>query len=199
MHKTSDRPMRAGNLGPAFRAIHAKARHHSAEGYGWTELPGRRRCGPYGRHRRLAALNGNRYRVGAVSRQGALHRNYRRLPDLSPWWQPFPDRGASWCIHRAHLDIVERHGYNGLVLATLMAGPMMLVVGFLRLGTYIKYIPFPVTVGFTAGIAVIIFASQVKELLGLDIVKEPAALIPKIGAITAAIYTVKPPTVACRC
>lgn len=64
-------------------------------------------------------------------------------------------------------SIVERHGYDGLVLATLMAGTIILVAGLLRLGTYIKYIPFPVTVGFTAGIAVIIFASQFKELLGL--------------------------------
>src|SRR5690606_32563913 len=64
------------------------------------------------------------------------------------------------------------------------------------LGTYIKYIPFPVTVGFTAGIAVIIFSSQIKELLGLDIIKEPAALIPKIGAIAHSIHTIKPTTVA---
>ena len=92
--------------------------------------------------------------------------------------------------------IVERHGYDGLVLATMMAGAMMLGIGFLRLGTYIKYIPFPVTVGFTAGIAVIIFSSQLKELLGLDIVKEPAALIPKIGAIAESIHTVRPQTVA---
>lgn len=92
--------------------------------------------------------------------------------------------------------IVERHGYDGLVLATLMAGVMMMAVGFLRLGTYIKYIPFPVTVGFTAGIAVIIFASQVKELLGLDIAKEPAALLPKIGAIAASLHTIQPITVA---
>jgi SulP family sulfate permease len=56
--------------------------------------------------------------------------------------------------------IVERQGYDGLILATLMAGLMMTAAGFLRLGTYVKYIPFPVTVGFTAGIAVIIFASQ---------------------------------------
>lgn len=91
--------------------------------------------------------------------------------------------------------IVERHGYDGLVLATLMAGAMMLAVGFLQLGTYIKYIPFPVIVGFTAGIAVIIFASQVKELLGLDIAKEPAALIPKIAAIAGSIHTLKPTTV----
>ena len=91
--------------------------------------------------------------------------------------------------------IVERHGYDGLVLATLMAGAMMLAIGFLRFGTYIKYIPFPVTVGFTAGIAVIIFASQVKELLGLDIAKEPAALLPKIASIAASIHTIKPATV----
>jgi sulfate permease, SulP family len=55
--------------------------------------------------------------------------------------------------------IVERQGYDGLVLATLVAGLILIAVGFLRLGTYVKYIPFPVTVGFTAGIAVIIFAS----------------------------------------
>jgi len=92
--------------------------------------------------------------------------------------------------------IVERHGYDGLVLATLMAGVMMLAAGFLRLGTYIKYIPFPVTVGFTAGIAVIIFASQLKELLGLDIAHEPAALLPKLDAIWSGLGTVNPATVA---
>jgi sulfate permease, SulP family len=91
---------------------------------------------------------------------------------------------------------VERHGYDGLVLATIMAGLMMLAVGFLRLGTFIKYIPFPVTVGFTAGIAVIIFASQVKELLGLDLAKEPAALLPKLAAIWSSLHTVNPAAVA---
>ena len=92
--------------------------------------------------------------------------------------------------------IVERHGYQGLVLATLLAGLLMMAAGFLRLGTYIKYIPFPVTVGFTAGIAVIIFASQIHDLLGLDLVKEPAALWPKLLAIGGALGTVKPATVA---
>jgi SulP family sulfate permease len=92
--------------------------------------------------------------------------------------------------------IIERSGYEGLVLATLMAGLMMIAIGFLRLGTYIKYIPFPVTVGFTAGIAVIIFASQVKDLLGLDIAKEPAALLPKLEAIWQHFATAKPATIA---
>lgn len=93
-------------------------------------------------------------------------------------------------------SIVERNGYDGLVLATLMAGAIMLAAGFLRLGTYIKYIPFPVTVGFTAGIAVIILASQMKELLGLDIAQEPAALLPKLQAIWSALGTIKPAAVA---
>ncbi|WP_395623448.1 SulP family inorganic anion transporter [Sphingomonas daechungensis] len=86
-------------------------------------------------------------------------------------------------------SVVERHGYEGLVLATAIAGALMLAVGFLRLGTYIKYIPYPVTVGFTSGIAVIIFASQIKEILGLDLPSEPAALVPKIEAIAGAIST----------
>jgi sulfate permease, SulP family len=92
-------------------------------------------------------------------------------------------------------SIVQRQGYDGLVLATMMAGAIMLVVGFMRWGTYIKYIPYPVTVGFTAGIATIIFASQIKELLGLDVAKEPAELVPKLEALGAAIGTIHPATV----
>jgi sulfate permease, SulP family len=93
-------------------------------------------------------------------------------------------------------SIVEREGYDGLVLATAMAGVLMIAIGLLRLGSAIKYIPFPVTVGFTAGIAVIIFASQVKELLGLDMAREPAALVPKLQAITESLSTTKPTAVA---
>jgi sulfate permease, SulP family len=92
-------------------------------------------------------------------------------------------------------SIVERQGYDGLVLATVLAGLMMVVAGLLRLGTYIKYIPFPVTVGFTAGIAVIIFASQLKELLGLDMAHEPAALLPKLQGIGASLATINPAAV----
>jgi SulP family sulfate permease len=79
--------------------------------------------------------------------------------------------------------IVERHGYDGLVLATAIAGLIMMAVGFLRLGVYVKYIPYPVTVGFTAGIAVIIFASQLRELFGLTLAQEPAAFLPKLAAL----------------
>ncbi|BBK45480.1 sodium-independent anion transporter [Allostella vacuolata] len=85
---------------------------------------------------------------------------------------------------------VDRHGVDGLVLATLLAGVFLLALGFLRLGTYIKFIPYPVTVGFTAGIAVIIFASQVKDLLGLSLPgKEPGEIVPKVEALGGAIDT----------
>ena len=78
---------------------------------------------------------------------------------------------------------VSQHGINGLILATSLSGLMLAVVGFLRLGTFIKFIPFPVTVGFTAGIAVIILASQVKELFGLTLEHEPGELLKKIPAL----------------
>jgi SulP family sulfate permease len=92
--------------------------------------------------------------------------------------------------------VVERHGYEGLAIATVLAGLILVAVGLLRLGTYIKYIPFPVTVGFTAGIAVIIFASQLHDLLGLTIVHEPAALLPRLSTIREALPTMHVATVA---
>lgn len=92
--------------------------------------------------------------------------------------------------------IVAREGYDGLVLATLIGGILLVAIGFLRLGTFIKYIPYPVTIGFTAGIATIIFASQLRELLGLDMASEPVELIPKLMAMWAAISTLKPTTIA---
>ena len=90
---------------------------------------------------------------------------------------------------------IERHGYDGLLLATMIAGVVLLVLGFLRLGTYIKYIPHPVTVGFTAGIAVIILASQLRDLFGLELAgKEPAAFLPKLdGLVEAPGPSTRPP------
>ena len=86
---------------------------------------------------------------------------------------------------------VARHGVDGLILATMMSGAFLIVTGYLRLGTYIKFIPYPVTVGFTSGIAVIIFASQLKELFGLSLAgKEPGDLLPKLAALGAAAGTV---------
>ncbi|HTJ64058.1 MAG TPA: SulP family inorganic anion transporter [Alphaproteobacteria bacterium] len=82
-------------------------------------------------------------------------------------------------------------GLEGLLLAVMLSGVILLAIGLLRLGTFIKYIPYPVTVGFTSGIAVIIFASQIKELLGLTLAgKEPGPFIPKLQALAQALPTV---------
>lgn len=86
---------------------------------------------------------------------------------------------------------IERHGIDGMLLATLMAGVLLAAAGALRLGNWIRLIPYGVTVGFTAGIAVIIFVSQVKDLLGLTLgSKDPGDLVPKLGALAVALPTV---------
>jgi len=91
---------------------------------------------------------------------------------------------------------VDKHGYDGLVLATLIAGLLLMAAGFFRLGTYIKYIPFPVTIGFTAGIAVIILVTQMHDFLGLNIPKEPSEFMPKLKALWGALPTINPVAVA---
>ena len=86
---------------------------------------------------------------------------------------------------------VAQHGVDGLLLATMMSGVFLMAVGYLRLGTYIKFIPYPVTVGFTAGIAVIIFASQLHDLFGLTLNgNEPGQLAPKLVALAGAADTI---------
>ena len=85
----------------------------------------------------------------------------------------------------------ERHGVDGVILATMMAGLFLIAAGLLRVGTYIKFIPYPVTVGFTAGIAVIIFASQLHDLLGITLAgKEPSEFVPKLLALAGGLNTV---------
>ena len=89
-------------------------------------------------------------------------------------------------------NIIDRHGYDGLLIATIMAGFMLLAFGLLRFGTYIKYVPQPVVTGFTAGIAVIIFSSQVRDLLGLEIDKLPADFLHQWSAYLSNLATVNP-------
>jgi sulfate permease, SulP family len=85
---------------------------------------------------------------------------------------------------------VQKFGVDGLLTAAFMSGLILLLTGFLRLGQFIKYIPFPVTVGFTSGIAVIIFAGQLKELLGLHLNgPEPGPFLPKLAALAQALPT----------
>lgn len=89
------------------------------------------------------------------------------------------------------------HGLDGLLLATFLSGMILMAVGLLRLGTFIKYIPYPVTVGFTSGIAVIILASQLKDLLGLTLSgPEPGPFVPKLIALAHALPTINGASIA---
>lgn len=92
--------------------------------------------------------------------------------------------------------VIDQYGYDGLLLATLMAGVMLIVAGFARFGTWIKYIPDAVVTGFTSGIAVIIFSSQIKDIFGLQMADVPAEFVDKWHAMWVARDTVDPATVA---
>jgi sulfate permease, SulP family len=79
-------------------------------------------------------------------------------------------------------NVIEKFGYGGLLLCTLLAGLMLIAAGLLRIGTLMKYMPQPVITGFTAGIAVSIFLSQVKDLLGLHMGAVPADFLARLAA-----------------
>jgi SulP family sulfate permease len=88
--------------------------------------------------------------------------------------------------------IIQQYGIQGLTIATLMAGVFLVLLGVLRLGTIIKYIPYPIVVGFTSGIAITIFTTQVKDLLGMHIDKVPADFIEKWGTYIYNIGNIDP-------
>src|SRR5262245_37296350 len=94
------------------------------------------------------------------------------------------------------LGIVQTHGVDGLLAATVMAGALLVVLGLARLGAVIRYIPHPVTMGFTAGIGVIIFTGQIPDFLGLHLEKNPREFVEKVGAIARALPTISWPTTA---
>lgn len=82
------------------------------------------------------------------------------------------------------------YGMDGLILAVFLSGVMLAAAGWLRLGTFVKFVPYPVTVGFTAGIAIIIFSSQMKDLFGLTLAgAEPGPFLEKLPVLAAAAPT----------
>ena len=86
--------------------------------------------------------------------------------------------------------IIQECGMNGLMIATFMAGAFLIMMGVLHLGTIIKYIPYPIVVGFTSGIALTIFATQIKDLFGLQIESVPAGFLEKWGVYAQHIDTI---------
>lgn len=88
--------------------------------------------------------------------------------------------------------IVQKHGYDGLAVATMLAGVMLIIMGYARMGVLLKFVPYPVTVGFTSGIALIIFSSQTRDFLGLQMEKVPADFVEKWAAYIAHFQTFSP-------
>ncbi len=86
--------------------------------------------------------------------------------------------------------IIQQYGFEGLTIATLLAGVFLILFGVLHLGTIIKYIPYPIVVGFTSGIALTIFTTQIKDLLGLAMESVPSDFIEKWIAYVGALPTI---------
>jgi SulP family sulfate permease len=93
-------------------------------------------------------------------------------------------------------NVIAAHGYDGLILTTLMAGAMLMFAGFSRLGTWIKFIPQTVIMGFTTGIAVIIFSSQIKDFFGLQMGRVPGDFFEKWNAFWMVRETINPSALA---
>ncbi len=92
--------------------------------------------------------------------------------------------------------VIAKYGYDGLIVATLMAAAMLILAGLMRLGTLVRYMPQPVITGFTAGIAVSIFSSQIKDLFGLDIATLPAEFFARWQSYLAHAGSVNPAAAA---
>jgi SulP family sulfate permease len=92
--------------------------------------------------------------------------------------------------------IVERYGLANLLISTMLAGVLLFVLGWLRLGVLVRYIPIGIVIGFTNGIAVLIALSQVKDLLGLEIDKLPADFFTQIGVLARHVHTINPAALA---
>lgn len=89
-------------------------------------------------------------------------------------------------------SIVQKFGYDGLAVATVIAGILLVIMGLVKMGAVLKFIPYPVTVGFTSGIAVIIATGQLRDFLGLHMEKVPAEFIEKIKAFSEHIGSITP-------
>lgn len=86
--------------------------------------------------------------------------------------------------------IVSQYGISGLIIATFLAGIMLVLMGIFKLGSIIKFIPYPIVVGFTSGIAVVIFSTQMKDFFGMTIENVPSGFIPQWGTYLSHINTI---------
>src|SRR5664279_3942408 len=87
--------------------------------------------------------------------------------------------------------IGAKYGFDNLLICTILAGGLLVTMGLARMGTMIKFIPYPVTMGFTSGIAVLIFSTQIKDFLGLQVDKVPSEFIEKMKVLAAHVGTIQ--------
>ncbi|MDR2365105.1 MAG: SulP family inorganic anion transporter [Zoogloeaceae bacterium] len=95
--------------------------------------------------------------------------------------------------------VVAMYGASNLLIATMLAGAFLLAMGIFRMGQLIRFIPISVVIGFTNGIAVVIFMSQIKDFLGLDIDRLPSGFFAQIDTLARSLHLVDPPTLAVSC
>lgn len=86
-------------------------------------------------------------------------------------------------------NVMKNYGPEGLAMTMLIAGVILILAGFLKLGTYIKYIPYPVVTGFTAGIGILLISTQIKDLFGLEMTAVPSEFLPKLAAYAEHLHT----------
>jgi SulP family sulfate permease len=134
--------------------------------------------------------------ASGASRQGADHRHRGRFPDFRAGRQPGAGGGPTGAFAVVIAGVIARHGYDGLVMATLMAGIILVVAGYAGLGRLMRFVPMPVVTGFTAGIAVIIASGEVGDFLGLKAGHVPAEFLGKWGAYLHAVPTLSPAALA---
>jgi len=92
--------------------------------------------------------------------------------------------------------IGAKYGFDNLLICTILAGGLLVTMGVARMGTMIKFIPYPVTMGFTSGIAVLIFSTQIKDFLGLQVDKVPSEFVAKMRVLIEHLGTVQWPSAA---
>jgi SulP family sulfate permease len=92
--------------------------------------------------------------------------------------------------------VAARHGVGGLCLATLLAGGLLLAMGLARMGRFVEFVPYPVTTGFTAGIAIVIGVLQLKDFLGLQVAEMPAEFLERVVVLARALPTARWPEIA---
>jgi SulP family sulfate permease len=139
------------------------------------------------------AIDGDSRRLGRFARAWTMCRRRWRLFSIGAGGSRYQIGGPAGAFIVLVAATVTKFGLDGLLLTVFRSGFMLAVIGLLRLGSLIRYIPHAVTVGFTCGIAVTIFASQIRDLGGPKLpAAEPGQLLPKLAMLGQALPTISP-------